>query len=423
LPGGTSHGIVVPKGIAMTNVQTMTTRCCVVGGGPAGMMLGFLLARSGVDVIVLEKHEDFFRDFRGDTVHPSTLTVLDELGLLDRFLERPHQELRKVTVAISGQSFMVANFGALKTRAPFIAFMPQWDFLNFIAEEARKLPNFHLLMATAGQTLISEAGQVTGVRATGPNGPITIEAGLVVAADGRSSTLRAESGLEVRNLGAPIDVLWFRVEKSDDGFDETLGRLDRGQFMITIDRRNYWQCAYVIPKGGAEALKAGPVAPFKAKVVAAAPYLAEHIDDIANWDDVKLLSVSVDRLEHWSKPGLLCIGDAAHAMSPIGGVGINMAVQDAVATANLLGDALLRGASMDESRLDSVRRRRLFPTRVTQAFQIMVQNRVLVPTLAGGPIKIPALIGLLNRWPALQKLPAYFLGIGVRAEHVARKTP
>ena len=407
----------------MADAETMSTRCCVVGGGPAGMMLGYLLARAGVDVVVLEKHEDFFRDFRGDTVHPSTLTVLDELGLLARFLERPHQELRRVTVSISGESFMVANFGALRIRAPFIAFMPQWDFLNFLAEEARKLPNFHLLMATEGQELITDAGRTIGVRARGPGGAITIEAGLVVAADGRSSVLRQESGLKVHNLGAPIDVLWFGVGKTDERFDQTLGRLDSGQFMITIDRRTYWQCAYVIPKGGADALKAGPLGPFKARVVAATPYLAEHIDDVASWDDVKLLSVSVDRLERWSKPGLLCIGDAAHAMSPIGGVGINMAVQDAVATANLLGDALLRGAQIEEASLDAVRRRRLFPTRVTQAFQIMVQNRVLVPTLSGGPIKVPALVRLLNRWPVLQKLPAYFIGLGIRPEHVARKNP
>jgi len=383
------------------------------------MMLGYLLARAGIDVVVLEKHQDFLRDFRGDTVHPSTLDVLGELGLLDRFLTRPHQELRQVKVEIGQEIFQVADFGRLHTRCRFLAFMPQWDFLDFIAETAKPLPNFRLLLSTAGQRLLRDGNGIVGVSALGPDGPLEIKAGLVVAADGRSSLLREQAGLAVERLSAPIDVLWFRVGRTRDVVEQTLGRVDPGRFMITIDRGDYFQCAYVIPKGGADALKAGPIEPFRQNVVAAAPYLAPHIADVGSWDDVKLLSVAVDRLARWSRPGLLCIGDAAHAMSPIGGVGINMAVQDAVAAANLLTPGLKAGGPMSELALDAVRRRRLFPTRLTQAFQIFVQNRVLLPTLAGRPLKVPQIVRLLDRWPALQALPARFIGLGARPEHVS----
>jgi len=371
---------------------------------------------------VLEKHADFLRDFRGDTVHPSTLAVLDELGLLSRFLERPHQELKAIKVEIGNEAFQVADFGRVHTRCRFIAFMPQWDFLNFLADEARKLPNFRLLMSTGGEGLKHQDGRVTGVLAKGPAGDIEINARLVVAADGRHSTIREQAGLAVREIGAPIDVLWFRVGRSDSTVEQTLGRIDAGRFMITIDRGDYWQCAYVIPKGTDAALKAGPIAAFKDKVVAAAPYLGPRIDDIGSWDDVKLLSVAVNRLEHWSQPGLLCIGDAAHAMSPVGGVGINMAVQDAVATANLLAGRLKSGR-LDDADLAAVERRRRFPTRVTQAFQVFVQNRVLVPALAGKPFAVPAIVKLLDRVPLLQGLPARFIGIGVRPEHVRLRLP
>jgi 2-polyprenyl-6-methoxyphenol hydroxylase-like FAD-dependent oxidoreductase len=395
----------------------METKCCIVGGGPAGMVLGYLLARAGIDVVVIEKHADFLRDFRGDTVHPSTLQVLHELGLLQRFLQRPHQELRQVKVGIGNESFQVADFGRLKTACPFIAFMPQWDFLNFLADDGRRLPNFHLLMQTEGRELILSDDKVTGIRAHGPDGDIEIHASLVVAADGRTSLLRQQAGLAVTTLGAPIDVLWFRIGRTGATVEQTLGRIDPGRFMITIDRGDYWQCAYVIPKGSVEKLKAGPIESFRQSVVDAASYLGPRIDDLASWDDVKLLSVAVDRLEQWSRPGLLCIGDAAHAMSPIGGVGINMAVQDAVATANLLARKLKAG-TIEDGDLDAVRRRRLFPTRITQSFQIFVQNRVLVPTLSGAPIKVPLLVRLLDRWPILQGLPARFIGLGVRPEHV-----
>jgi 2-polyprenyl-6-methoxyphenol hydroxylase-like FAD-dependent oxidoreductase len=383
------------------------------------MMLGYLLARAGVEVVVLEKHADFLRDFRGDTVHPSTLQVLGELGLLDRFLQRPHQELRQVSVQIGDKPFTVADFGRLRLSTPFIAFMPQWDFLNFLADEARSLPSFRLLMSTEGTKLMTRDERVAGVRASGPDGEIRIRADLVVAADGRHSVLRTQSGLKVLDIGAPIDVLWFSIRRGDDTVEQTLGRLDAGRFMITIDRGDYWQCAYVIRKGAADALKAGPLAAFKQAVVAAAPYLAAGIDGLAGWDDVKLLSVAVDRLERWSLPGFLCIGDAAHAMSPIGGVGINMAVQDAVATANLLGPKLAAGA-ISTADLDSVRQRRLFPTRVTQGFQVFIQNRVLLPVLSRKPFRVPAVVRLLNRVPILRGLPARFIGLGVRPEHVAR---
>jgi len=398
-------------------MNPIDTTCCIVGGGPGGMMLGYLLASAGVDVVVLEKHADFLRDFRGDTVHPSTLQVLDELGLLDRFLKRPHQELRRVKVQIGDAVFQVADFGRLKTRCPFLAFMPQWDFLDFLAEEGRALPHFRLLMSTEGHELIKTGEAVSGIRASGPDGDLEINASLVVAADGRSSTLRGQARLEVSVLGAPIDVLWFRVGRGHDKTEQTFGRIDAGRFMITIDRGDYWQCAYVIRKGAADALKAGPLTAFKQALVAAAPYLEAGIDNIAGWDDVKLLNVAVDRLERWSAPGLVCIGDAAHAMSPIGGVGINMAIQDAVAAGNLLADKL-RAGPVTNADLDAVRRRRLLPTRVIQGFQLFVQNRVLLPTLSGNNFKVPLVVRLLDHWPVLQMLPARFIGFGIRPEHV-----
>jgi 2-polyprenyl-6-methoxyphenol hydroxylase-like FAD-dependent oxidoreductase len=401
-------------------MQSISTRCCVVGGGPAGMMAGYLLARAGIDVVVLEKHADFLRDFRGDTVHPSTMTVLDELGLLGRFLERPHQRLAKLSATINGRNYKLAEFSGLKVPAPFIALMPQWEFLNFLAEEARGLPSFHLRMSTEGEHLLIENGVVAGVAASSAKGPLEIRAPLVIAADGRHSVLRQEAGLPLKTLSAPIDVLWFRVGKDPGAVEQVLGHIEQGRFMVTIDRDDYWQCAYVIPKGGAGVIKAGSLAAFKEKVVTVAPDLAAHIDDLAGWDDVKLLSVAVDRLEHWSRTGLLCIGDAAHAMSPIAGVGINMAVQDALAAANLLTPVLKRDAPVPDSVLDRLRRRRLLPTRVTQAFQVAVQNRVLVPALAGLPLKIPFIVKTLDRFPQLRGLPARFLGIGIRPEHIER---
>jgi len=395
--------------------------CCIAGGGPAGMMLGYLMARAGVRTVVLEKHADFLRDFRGDTVHPSTLRIMDELGLLDEFLQRPHQRLEVIGGWFGEQHVQLGDFRGLPARYAFIAMMPQWEFLDFIADEARKLPTFTLRTRAEVTGLIEEAGRVVGVRGTsGEGGDFEIRAELTVGCDGRHSTVRAAAGLAVEDLGAPIDVLWFRVRRDPAELDNSLARIAPGHFVVTIDRGDYWQCAFVIAKGGAEALRARPIEEFRAQVVAAGPLLAAHIaEGVRSWDDVKLLTVAVDRLRQWSKPGLLCIGDAAHAMSPIGGVGINLAIQDAVAAANLLAAKLLAGP-LDESDLDEVRARRLWPTKATQAAQVGIQNNVLVPVLGGAnaALEVPLPMRLVTALPMLQRLLARLLGMGVRPEHV-----
>ncbi len=315
----------------------LSTTCCIAGGGPAGMMLGFLLARAGIDVTVLEKHGDFLRDFRGDTVHPSTLELIYELGLLDEFLARPHDEVTHLSAQLGDDRVEIADFSRLNTHCKFIALMPQWDFLDFLADHAKKLPTFHLMMNTAATGLVEENGVVVGARTTGGD----IRAALTVAADGRHSVLRDAAGLEVEDQGAPIDVLWFRIGRRDSDPMDTFGHADAGHLMVMLNRTSYWQCAYVIRKGGAKTLMAGDIAAFRQSVGALAPFLGDRLGDIGGWSDVKLLTVTVDRLTRWFKPGLLAIGDAAHAMSPIGGVGINLAVQDAVATANILAGPLL----------------------------------------------------------------------------------
>jgi 2-polyprenyl-6-methoxyphenol hydroxylase-like FAD-dependent oxidoreductase len=312
------------------------TRCCIAGGGPAGIMLGYLLARSGIDVLVLEKHADFFRDFRGDTVHPSTLDVIAELGLLDDFLALPHQEMTEAAGMIGDTLVQIADLSHLPTRCKFIALMPQWDFLNFLAEKGKRYSDFRVLMATEVSGLIEEDGIVTGVRATSPDGPLEIRAELVVGADGRGSTVREAAGLQVRDFGSPIDVLWFRLDKNPGDATETLGHFIGGRLLVMIDRGDYWQCAYVIPKGGIEAIQARGLPALRNELALFIRPPASRLDQLRSWDDIKLLTVTIDRLECWSKPGLLCIGDAAHAMSPMGGVGINLAIQDAVATANIL---------------------------------------------------------------------------------------
>jgi 2-polyprenyl-6-methoxyphenol hydroxylase-like FAD-dependent oxidoreductase len=387
------------------------------------MMLGLLLARAGVDVLVLEKHADFLRDFRGDTVHPSTLEVMHELGLLESFLARPHDKARDVRVTISGAEAVVADFSRLSTRCGFIAMVPQWEFLDFLHDEAQLYPGFRLMRQAQVLDVMREGGRVAGLRVGTPQGDIDVRADLVIGADGRRSTVREAAGLEVRNLGAPIDVLWMRVLKRQSDPSGSGGRIGTGRFLATIDRGTYWQCAYVIHKGGIEEVKSRGIEAFRAELAALMPVFADRIKaEIASWDDVKLLSVSVDRLRQWWEPGLLCIGDAAHAMSPIGGVGINLAIQDAVAAANVLAAPLADpafSAGGITPLLARVQRRRMFPTRLTQAVQVAAQNRLINPLLdSTQPARMPFVLKLLQWVPALQALPAYAVGIGARPEHV-----
>jgi 2-polyprenyl-6-methoxyphenol hydroxylase-like FAD-dependent oxidoreductase len=370
---------------------------------------------------VLEKHADFLRDFRGDTIHPSTLELMWELGLLDDFLKLPHQEVRTLYAGIGGRNYAVADFSHLPEHCRFLAFMPQWDFLNFLAEHGQRYPTFTLKMQAEVNDLIEEDGAVIGLRAATPEGPLDIRADLVIGADGRQSTVRARAGLAVEELGAPIDVLWFRLTRRPDDPDETLGRFDAGRIFIMINRGEHWQCAFVIPKGTIERLKAAGLSAFRASVAGLAPSVGDRVGEIGDWDAVKLLTVQVDRLARWYRPGLLCIGDAAHAMSPIGGVGINLAIQDAVAAANILAAPLREGrATVDD--LARVQKRRLFPTRVTQRFQVLVQNRIIAKVLSGQrAFAAPLPIRILDRCPVLRRIPARLVGIGVRPEHV--RTP
>ncbi len=395
-----------------------TVRCCIAGGGPAGMMLGFLLARAGIDVVVLEKHADFLRDFRGDTIHPSTLEVMHEIGLLDRFLALPHQEVRQLGLGIGDEILPVADFRHLPTRCRFVAFMPQWDFLDFLADEGRRHPGFGLRMRSEVTDLLEEGGRVTGVRAATPEGPLEVRAPLVVGADGRSSRVRELAGLSADALGAPMDVLWFRLSRRPTDGGATMGRVAPGRVFVLIERGEHWQCGYVIQKGGFDAVRARGLDAFRSDVASLAPFLAARVSDIASWDDVKLLTVRVDRARRWHRPGLLCIGDAAHAMSPIGGVGINLAIQDAVAAANRLA-APLRDGRLTEEDLRAVQGRREFPTRVTQRIQLLAQDRLVKPILGRtARLEPPLAIRLLSWFPVLQRLPGRLVGLGVRPEHV-----
>ncbi len=401
--------------------ETIETRCCIAGGGPAGMMLGYLLARMGVDVVVLEKHEDFLRDFRGDTIHPSTLELMYELGILDDFLKRPHQEARELMGEVGDRTFTLADFAHIPTRCKFVALMPQWDFLNFISAQANQYPGFHLRMKTEAEDLLTDDGQVAGVSARGPNGVLQIRAALTVGADGRHSVVRERSGLQVENLGAPMDVLWMQISRQKNDPSRVLGHVEAGRMLVMINRDQYWQCAFIIPKGTLDELKQRGLESFRNEVAALAPFLRDRVQELKSWDDISVLTVTVDRLKAWSKPGLLCIGDAAHAMSPIGGVGINLAIQDAVATANLLGSKLLAGTPSSDD-LAAVQRRREFPTRATQRLQLFIQNRVVRQVLdAERPLKAPLALKLLQRWPFLRRFPARVLGMGFRPEHI--KTP
>jgi len=382
------------------------------------MMLGFLLARAGVDVLVLEKHKDFLRDFRGDTIHPSTLEVLRELGLLDEFLERPHQEARTLSAYIGEVEVPVADFTHLPTHCRFIAFMPQWDFLDFIAEHARRYPAFHLRMEAEATELLEEQGRVIGVRAATAGGTVEVRAKLTVGADGRHSTVRQRGGLQVQDLGAPIDVLWMRLSRRPTDPDQPLGRIGSGRFFVMLYRGDYWQCGYVISKGGIEEIKQKGLASFREAIVETAPFLRDRVDELADWDDIKLLTVVVDRLRCWYREGLLCIGDASHAMSPVGGVGINLAIQDAVATANILAGPLRQG-SVTTADLRKVQRRRELPTRLTQRLQILVQDRVIGRVLASrGPLSLAWPLKLLRRFPVLRRIPARLIGVGFHPEHV-----
>jgi 2-polyprenyl-6-methoxyphenol hydroxylase-like FAD-dependent oxidoreductase len=392
---------------------------CIAGGGPAGMMLGYLLARAGRPVIVLEKHADFFRDFRGDTIHPSTLEVMYELGLLEEFLAVAHDEVRELGGQVGGERVTIADFRHLPTHCKMIALMPQWDFLNFLAERARRYPHFRLLMQADVTDLIvekSRAGErVTGVRARTPLGDQEFRADLVVGADGRSSVVRERAGLTVRDIGAPMDVLWFRIGRATSDPEQVFGFVDAGKILVLIGRSGYWQCGFVIRKGGYDEIVRRGIDAFRAELVALAPFLRERAaSELQSFDDVHVLTVKIDRLERWYRDGLLCIGDAAHAMSPIGGVGINLAIQDAVAASNILA----AGDPAATATLAAVQRRRELPTRVTQGVQVFLQRNVIERVLGGGRIRPPLLLRVLDRVPLLQRLPAYAVGIGVRPEHV-----
>ncbi|HEY1306758.1 MAG TPA: FAD-dependent oxidoreductase [Vicinamibacterales bacterium] len=396
---------------------THRVQCCIAGGGPAGMMLGLLLARSGIRVVVLEKHADFLRDFRGDTVHPSTLENLHELGMLDSFLQRPHQEVTELSGKVGDTLVTLADFSHLPTRCRFIALMPQWDFLDFLSEQARRYAGFELMMRAEVIDLIEEEGHIAGVRARTHDGELDVRADLVIGADGRQSIVRERAGLEVDDIGAPIDVLWMRLSRRPSDPERTFGNIKGGRVFIMLNRGEYWQCGFVIAKGGIDALRQQGLPAFRRAIAETVPFLNDRVDELDDWSAIKLLTVKIDRLREWCRPGLLCIGDAAHAMSPVGGVGINLAIQDAVAAANILADPLRRG-TLSFADLQAVQERRVFPTRITQNVQVFIQNRVLSRVLRTPTTSVPLVVHLLRAWPALRRIPARLVGIGARAEHV-----
>src|ERR1700678_4084771 len=394
--------------------STISTQCCIAGGGPAGIMLGFLLARAGVHVVVLEKHADFFRDFRGDTVHPATLELMVELGLIDTFLKLPHQKVETVSAQVGAEHLQVANFRHLPTHCKFVALMPQWDFLNFLAEQGKRYKALDLRMQAEATDLIEENGRIAGVIADTPDGTLTIRADLVVGCDGRHSSVRERAGLKSDDYGAPMDVLWFRLARKESDSADTFGHFEAGRLMVMLNRGDYWQCAYVIPKGGIERVKSEGLEAFRGQLVEMSPFLSDRVGELKSWDDVRLLSVTVNRLRKWWRSGLLCIGDAAHAMSPVGGMGINMAVQDAVAAANRLAAPLGAGTMSDED-LRAIESRRTFPVRFTQDIQLTMLNHIIrrAPASTQKP-KPPFLFKLFDMIPLLQRIPGLLLAVGVR---------
>ncbi len=398
--------------------ECIDTGCVIAGAGPGGLMLGLLLARAGIDVTIVEKHADFLRDFRGDTIHPSTLEVMSELGLLEGLLALPHTEAPRLHAEIGGRDVTLADFSRLPTKCRFIAFMPQWDFLDYVAREAEKLPNFRLVMSAAAVALIEERNRVVGLRARTPNGELAVRANLVVGADGRQSVICQQAGLEVERFGAPRDVLWMKLSHAPDDPPYTMGHGGPRQGFVMIDRGDYWQCGYVVRKGSFAEVKAQGIDAFRAAVSSVSPLPADRMQEVRSWNDVHLLSIRIDRLKRWWRPGLLCIGDAAHAMSPIGGFGVNLAIQDAVAAANLLAEPLARGR-VEDRHLAAVEARRSFPTKVTQKLQLMMQRdrrrRDSDEPRREGP---PAFMRHIARWPTLAHLAGRLVGLGIRPEHV-----